>query len=294
MSTSKGLGRGLDTLIPKTIDTTSLLEKNERIQNIPIDQISPDSGQPRTYFDESKLEELATSIKRYGILQPLIVTANEQKMYTIVAGERRWRAAKRAGLKNVPCIVRSPEKIERLEIALIENVQRVDLSPLEQAISIERLHQQFNVSYKDIAERLGKAPATINNIVRLLQLPDAAKESLQDEKITEGHARALLAIKEYPSEQMKLLDLIIKKEFTVRQAEQYAIEVKSRQGGSKQEKTKTSRLAEQTPATKKLAKRLNTDVRLRRTAKGGRLEITFRDDEQLESLLDALSSGANN
>lgn len=288
MSTkSTGLGRGLDSLIPKTIDTSSLLEKNEHIKNIPIESVQPDKEQPRMHFDETKLQELAASIKRHGILQPLIVTSDEHKMYTIVAGERRWRAAKIAGLSKLPCIVRSPQKIERLEIALIENVQRVDLSPLEQAVSIERLHQQFNVAYKAIADRLGKAPTTINNIVRLLQLPDAAKQALKDNTISEGHARALLAIKEFPAEQTKLLTLIKKKNLTVRQAEQYAIGIKNHDTTSK---VKTqSRLVTKTVETKKLEKRLHADVRLRRTAKGGRLEITFKDDDQLEKLLKMLS-----
>ncbi|MDZ7785634.1 MAG: ParB/RepB/Spo0J family partition protein [Candidatus Saccharibacteria bacterium] len=284
-----GLGRGLDSLIPKTIDTPSLLEKNERIQNIPTSEIRPDKNQPRTHFDETKLEELAASVKQYGILQPLIVTASEQKMYTIVAGERRWRAAKMAGLDKLPCIVRSPENIERLEIALIENVQRVDLSPLEQATSIERLHQQFNVPYKTIASRLGKAPATVNNIVRLLQLPDKAKDALKTGLISEGHARALLAIKEFPEQQLKLLDMIVQKPLTVRQAEQYAIDSKNNRGKRQSPAAKKkSRLVVKTDGTKRLEKRLKTDVRLRRLAKGGRLEITFSDDKQLEKLLKKL------
>ncbi len=288
MSANTGLGRGLDSLIPKTIDTAALLEKNERIQNIPIDAVQADKNQPRTHFDESKLEELATSIKRHGILQPLIVTIDEQKMYTIVAGERRWRAAKLAGLKTVPCIVRSTENIERLEIALIENVQRVDLSPLEQAISIERLHQQFNVAYNEIAKRLGKAATTVNNIVRLLQLPEQAKAALRDGKITEGHARALLAIKDSPIDQAKLLQQIIDKKLTVRQAEQYVLGVKN-QKKTDQSKSASQRLVVKTIETKKLEKRLSTDVRLRRTAKGGRIEITFKNDEELGSLLEKLS-----
>ncbi len=285
----KGLGKGLGSLIPKTIDTASLLEKNERIQNIPIQNIKPDSEQPRTHFDSDKLEELSVSIKRHGILQPLIVTQDEQNIYTLIAGERRWRAAKIAGLKAVPCIVRSPEKIEKLEIALIENVQRVDLSPLEQAISIERLHQQFNVPYKEIADRLGKASTTVNNIVRLLQLPDSAKTALSDQKISEGHARAILSIKDDPKEQEKLLKLITDKNLTVRQAEQYAISVKDKISSDTKKAPKRDRLIVKTDQTKILEKKLSTDVRLRRTARGGRLEIAFRSDEELETLLKQLT-----
>ena len=285
-SNQKGLGRGFGSLIPKTVDTSSLLEKNERIQFIEIDKVKPDSEQPRTNFDESKLVELAASIEVHGILQPLIVTKSEQNFYTIVAGERRWRAAKIAKLKSVPCIVRTPAGLERLEIALIENVQRVDLSPLEQAMSIERLHQQFNMNYSDIAKKLGKAPTTINNIVRLLQLPKEAVEALNSEQISEGHARALLSLKEFPDKQKALLDLILSKKISVRQAEQYVVAAKN-ESTSKQP---AKRLASQTPETKKLEKKFNTPVRLRRTAKGGRLEIVFKSDEQLAELIELLKS----
>lgn len=286
MSRQTGLGRGFESLIPKSVNPTTLLEKSERIQELPITNIQPDAGQPRTHFDEEKLEELAASIRVHGIIQPLIVTKGEQDLYTIVAGERRWRAAKKAGLKTVPCVVRTQANLERLEVALIENVQRVDLSPLEQAVSIERLHQQFNMKYTEIAHKLGKAPTTINNIVRLLQLPDPAVKALTENKISEGHARALLSLKDYPEKQRALLDLILDKKLSVRQAEQYVV-------AAKDEKTKqqpAKQLVNQTPETKRLSKKLSTDVRLRRTAKGGKLEIAFKSDDQLQELLNLLSS----
>lgn len=285
MANSKGLGRGFSTLIPKSLDTTELLEKNERIQNVPISSIQPDPQQPRTYFDQDKLEELSASIEQHGILQPLIVTPSEQDTYTIVAGERRYRAAKLAGLNKVPCVVRTPKTIEKLEIALIENVQRVDLSPLEQAISIERLHSQFNMSYTDIGKKLGKAKTTINNIVRLLQLPDSAVKALREQKITEGHARAILSLKEDPQKQEDLLQQIVTRQLSVRQAEQYAVAAKDKLTSQRPMK----RLVEKTSATKQLEKKLKTEVKLRRTAKGGRLEITFKDDEELQSLLKQLT-----
>ena len=286
MSKQTGLGRGFESLIPKSVNPTTLLEKTERIQELSIINIQPDAGQPRTHFDEEKLEELAASIRVHGIIQPLIVTRGEQDLYTIVAGERRWRAAKKAGLKTVPCVVRTQANLERLEVALIENVQRVDLSPLEQAVSIERLHQQFNMKYTEIARKLGKAPTTINNIVRLLQLPEAAIKALTENKISEGHARALLSLKDYPEKQRALLDLILAKKLSVRQAEQYVV-------AAKDEKTKqqpAKQLVNQTPETKKLSKKLSTDVRLRRTAKGGKLEIAFKSEDQLQELLNLLSS----
>ena len=166
MSTKSGLGRGFDSLIPQNFDNSILLDEGERIQKLALSAISPNKDQPRQQFDESSLKELAESIKNHGILQPLVVTETSKGAYRIVAGERRWRAAGLAKLSSVPAIVRSMKELEELEIALVENVQRVDLSPLEQAVSIEHLHQQFNLGYEAIAKRLGKAVSTVNNTVR--------------------------------------------------------------------------------------------------------------------------------
>jgi ParB family chromosome partitioning protein len=214
------------------------------------------------------------------VLLPLVVTASGDK-YHIIAGERRFRAAKLARLDTVPAIVRTLKEIEQLEIALIENVQRVDLSPLEQAASIERLHGQFNVSYNDIAKRLGKAPSTINNIVRLIQLPIDAQNALRDHAITEGHARMILSLKDSPDKQEHLLNAIIKDGWSVRMAERYVTSLKE---GAKTEAAAKARVSTETPATKQLAKRLGAPVHLRRTAKGGKLEIGFKDDADLERI----------
>ena len=152
-----GLGRGFATLIPDDFDNSLLVDEQDRVQKLLISDVHPTEGQPRTEFDETELKELSSSIKQHGILQPLIVRVREDgKTYNIVAGERRWRAAKMAGLSHVPAIVRTLEELEQLEIALIENVQRSDLSPLDQAVAIQRLYTQFNVAYADIATRLGK------------------------------------------------------------------------------------------------------------------------------------------
>ena len=167
MSASK-LGRGFDSLIPKNFDTSILSSEDNRIQNISIAALQANPEQPRGHFDEENLKELSQSIKQHGIIQPLVVTPNGEKYY-IIAGERRWRAAKLSGLKTVPAIVRSAEQLERLELALVENVQRVNLSPLEQAVSIEYLHQQFSLDYATIGTQLGKAAATVQNSARLLQ-----------------------------------------------------------------------------------------------------------------------------
>lgn len=281
-----GLGKGLDALIPQDFDNSILLDSKDRVQNVFIKDLAPSADQPRHQFDEQALNELATSIARYGILQPLIVMPLENDKYKIIAGERRWRAASIAGLKQVPVIVRTSKELERLEIALIENVQRVDLSPLEQAISIERLHQQFNMHYNEIAERLGKAATTVNNIVRLLQLPETARKALEERRITEGHARAILALKDKPDLQHRLLELIEGQAWSVRQAEQFVTAHK--QGAETVEKARAKTNSE-TPETKQLGKRLGHKVTLKRTAKGGRLEIHFKNDKDLAELTNKLS-----
>lgn len=288
MSTTKkkmALGRGFDSLIPQDFDETLLLGTADKIEKIALEMLTPNKYQPRQAFDETDLQELADSICAYGVLQPLIVTPADSG-YMIIAGERRWRASKIAGLQTVPAIVRSLRELERLEIALIENVQRVDLSPLDQAASIEYLHEQFGTGYNEIAKRLGKAHSTVVNIVRLLQLPEKAKDALRSGSITEGHARAILALKEFAGKQEVLLQNILKNNWTVRQAEQFVVSVK--QGFQEAAKTK-ERMRTETPETKRLSKRLRAPVVIRRMAKGGKLEVTFTSDEQLAAILDILS-----
>jgi ParB family chromosome partitioning protein len=285
MSKSTGLGRGFGSLIPQNFDDSILLDEHERVHRLPLDKLSPGASQPRQHFDESALAELAASVKQHGILQPLVVTPKGDG-YHIIAGERRWRAAKIAKLATVPAIVRTLKEIEQLEIAIIENVQRVDLSPLEQAVSIERLHEQFNMTYEQIGKRLGKSVPSLSNTVRLLQLSQAAQAALGKKDITEGHARAILSLKDNPALQQKLLELITQHGWSVRQAERFATSVKA---GIKDEKGTKARVATQTPQTKVLSKQLAAPVQIRRTAKGGKLEINFSNDEDLERIIKLLN-----
>ena len=282
-----GLGKGFDSLLPQGFDTDLLLDPTERVQKLPTDSLIPNPQQPRRHFDKESLLELSQSIKQYGILQPLIVTKGKAANYEIVAGERRWRAAQLIGLDKVPAIVRSTKELERLEIALVENVQRVDLSPLEQAASMERLHQQFSLSYSIIAKRLNKALSTINNMVRLLQLPPNAQEALQKQTITEGHARQILSLKDYPAKQEELLRLTIKNNWSVRQIERYVTAFKA---GTPDTSAKVvrNRMRSETASTKKLAEKLSTPVTIRRMAHGGKLEIGFTDENNLERLIKLL------
>lgn len=280
-----GLGKGFGALIPEDFDDTLLSDQQERIQKLLISNISPNADQPRTTFDDSLLNELAASIKEHGILQPIVVRLIGDDSYSIVAGERRWRAAQLAGLSHVPAIVRSIEELEQLELALVENVQRVDLSPLDQALSIQRLHDQFSMNYDQIARRLGKASTTVSNIVRLTQLPKAAGEALRDGLISEGHARSILALKALPEKQAELLSFIIKNKWTVRQAEQYVLATKR----GDQSADARKQLHQTTTATEKLSKNLGAPVSIRRSAKGGKLEIAFKTNDELQSLIDRIA-----
>ncbi len=281
MSTKSGLGRGFDSLIPQNFDNSLLLDETERIQKLPINKVAPNPDQPRRVFDETALAELSASIANHGILQPIVVTQAGDN-YRIVAGERRWRAAKLAKLQAIPAIVRGMKELEELEIALVENVQRVDLSSLEQATSIERLHDQFSLNYEQIAKKLGKATSTVHNTVRLLQLPADARDALIENKITEGHARAILALKGQEEQQAELLKNILKHGWSVRQSERYVLGVKA---GATEVKVLKARVATDTPEAKRLGKRLGTKVQVRRTAKGGKLEIAFKSDDELNRII---------
>lgn len=280
------LGKGFDLLMPTDIDASLIETDGERVQKLFITTIFANPDQPRRIFDDLALEQLADSIKQYGILQPMIVSpAKEHGRYIIVAGERRWRAAKIAGLEKVPAIVRTSKELEQLEIAIVENIQRVDLSPMEQALSIHRLHDLFNVSYDDIAKRLGKAPSTVNNIVRLLQLSPAAQQALREEKISEGHARSILALKDSPEAATELLLLIQKNGWSVRQAEQFVVATKA---GVKDTKVAETRTKASNPETEALSKMLKRPVSIKHMAKGGRLEIGFTTNDDLQKLLGLL------
>jgi len=280
-----GLGKGFEALIPGNFDKESIVDGQDRVQKILLKDLSPNPNQPRSIFDKKELVGLAQSIKQHGILQPLIVTPAEGGRFLIIAGERRWRASKLAGLKAVPAVVRTSKELERLEIALIENVQRVDLEALEQAASIERLHQQFSMTYEEISKRLGKASSTIINIVRLLQLPVPARQALHEHKISEGHARAILAVKDFPGKQLELLAAIQKNGWSVRQAERFVVSLKE---GYHEAAATKERMKTETPETKQLSRRIGAAVRIQRMAKGGRLIIDFGSDAELSKILTQL------
>lgn len=280
------LGRGFDSLIPTDLDISILGEDQHRIQKILITDIVPNANQPRRQFDKKELSGLAASIKKHGVLQPIIVVRhNSGKGYQIVAGERRWRAASQAGLSHMPAIIRSLEELEQIELAIIENIQRVDLSPLEQAMAVYKLQHQFNLTLESIAEKLGKAPSTVSNLARLLQLPEAARLALQEGKISEGHARSVLALNSKPEKQIELLSCILNNGWTVRQAEQFVVAAKK---GANLDQAK-GRTDSETQLTKDLAKKLGRFVHVRHTARGGQLIIHFKNEADLEQLAQKLA-----
>jgi len=278
MSAKQTLGRGFGSLIPEDLDRTILEEDKHRVQKVLISDIKPNPDQPRREFEEAHLADLADSIKRHGVLQPIIlVKEHDSNSYKIIAGERRWRASQAAQLTHIPAIVRSLEELEQIELSLIENIQRVDLSPLEQALAVFKLQQQFNLTLDQIAKKLGKASSTVSNLTRLLQLPESAREALRSSKISEGHARAILALRSKPQLQDELLSSILHNNWTVRQAEEFVI--KSRKAVS------VVKDDDRQAITKSLSHKLNTKVSIKQTAKGGQLIIPFASTDQLQSII---------
>ena len=275
------LGRGFDSLIPQNFSVDTVAAPGEHIKQIPIDDIVINPDQPRKHFDEGALEELASSIKQHGVIQPLVVTPYKDK-YRIVAGERRYRASKLAKLKKLPAVVRNHEELEELEIALVENVQRVDLSPLEQAVSIVRLRDQFSLTPKEIAKKLGKAETTISNIVRLLQLPPEAVEAMQKNQISEGHARAILALKTDEKLQKELLNKIIAQKLSVREAEQF-VKANKQTNGNESLSAGTEKLLNDLATSKR--KRVHVQEK---TASSGKVTIRYASAEELKKILSNL------
>ncbi len=290
----KGLGRGFDSLLPTDMlneafdPTASQDEKVSELRYVAVGEISADPDQPRRYFDEAALEELATSLKEHGVVQPLVVVAKDGK-YQIVAGERRWRASKLAGLEKVPVLVRTLSDQHKLELSLIENLQRRDLNPLETATAYLKLRDQFNLKLEEMSVRVGgKSPSVISNALRLLQLPEDAKQALVERKISEGHARQILAL-DSDDAKKELLKRIVKEGWSVRQAERFVIGYKKASGKDAKKASAVRHTQTQTPTTKALSKKLKADVSIKTTAKGGQLIIKFKSGDDLEriaSLLD--------
>ena len=285
MAQRSGLGKGLESLIPTWQSSPTPVGASEQVQLLPIASISPNPQQPRKIFEEDQLEDLATSIKQHGIIQPLIVIAAEGvDRYTLIAGERRLRAAKLAGLKDVPAIVRTASQQEQLEFAIIENVQREDLNPIERARAYQSLADQFSLTHEDIAQRVGKSRVTVTNTLRLLNLPIVVQQTLQSGEISEGHARSLLAL---PSARAMeaALDSILSLGLNVRQTE---LLVSKLSGKAPTSKKLTTRSAEAEDLENRLRQFFHTKVMLSKGKRGGTISISFYSDEELNAILDRL------
>lgn len=278
MSRKRGLGRGLDALI-----SSSEQIPRSGSHLLPVDVISPNPRQPRRDFDSEELSGLAESIRKHGILQPLIVTQDEiGEGYTLIAGERRLQAARQAGLKTVPVIIRSVSEQQRLELALIENIQRTDLNPLEAAEAYRQLADEFNLSHDEIAARVGKSRTAVTNTLRLLKLSPTVRAALKERKISEGHARALLALAS-PQAQSAALDTILRRGLSVRQTEAL---IQQLRGEKPTHTPKPPPSPEVVAIEERLRAHLGTKVSLNKRKNGGTLVIHFYSDEELNSLLD--------
>ncbi|MCD6290966.1 MAG: ParB/RepB/Spo0J family partition protein [Anaerolineae bacterium] len=296
MSTSKrGLGRGLSALI-SAAGPARANGKEPGVIYVPVDAIGPNPRQPRHAMKADDLAELAASIREHGIIQPLIVTRaplDADVSYLIIAGERRWRAARLAGLEEVPVIVREATPQAMLEWALVENIQRADLSPLEEAIAYRSLMDEFGLTQEQVAAKVGKSRVAVANAVRLLNLSQPVKDALNAEQITEGHARALLALPDEAS-QVAALDLVIRRGYSVRQTEELVRRMlAAAQAAESEAEPEDDPLAVETQALEaQFRDALGTKVSLSRSRRGGRLIIYFYSEEELQALYDRLIGDA--
>jgi len=280
MTRKSGLGRGLEALIPG-----AGFPGVQGILEVSLEQITPNPRQPRVRLDSQKMTELADSIREHGVIQPLIVTEGSVPgEYILVAGERRLLAARQAGLLEIPVVVREATEQELLELALIENVQRADLNPLEMAEAYRQLGEEFGFTHEQIAERVAKSRVAVTNTLRLLKLPGKVKQALAEERISEGHARAVLALPTAESQEA-FTETIIKKDLSVRQTE----ELISKIIGLKSPRPVPSNPNPEIESLeKRLEQTLGTKVNLNRHARGGTLTIHYYSDEELNSLVDRL------
>ena len=303
MAPKRGLGRGLSNLIP-TDDTTEdvspkaskqtktgAVTKTEVVkkveQTLNINRIEPNKNQPRKEFNEDALQELADSIKQFGIIQPLVVQKQDD-YYEIIAGERRWRAAKLAGLKEVPVIIKNYTEQERVEIALIENIQREDLNPIEEAMAFKRLLTEFDLKQDELAERVSKSRTAVTNSMRLLKLDERVQQMVVDEKISTGHARALLAVGD-KEQQYNLANKIFDEKLSVRETERLMKNLQKEKKDKKDQKTENEFIYKGIEEKIKMILGTKVTVNHKKNNKG-RIEIEYYSNEELERIMDLLES----
>ncbi|NLP16094.1 MAG: ParB/RepB/Spo0J family partition protein [Clostridiales bacterium] len=281
----RGLGKGLDVMIPERItEAVEVIENVSRETLLPVHEIEPNKSQPRKNFDEEALKELSDSIKQYGIIQPLIVQKRD-KYYEIIAGERRWRAARIAGLKEIPVIIKDYTPQETIEVALIENIQREDLNPIEEAQAYQRLIKEYQLTQEELADKVSKSRVTITNSLRLLKLDERVQQMLTDELLTGGHARALLSLED-KNFQYETACKIIDKKLSVRDTEKLVKQM------LKGKPTKKPAVADDNDyiyrdLEEKLKNIIGTKVSINRKQKNkGKIEIEYYSNEDLERIMD--------
>lgn len=294
----KGLGKGLDSLIPdnksmksvtseKTVESKEDAAAKSGVQVMKINEVEPNRDQPRKNFDEDALLELSDSIKQFGVLQPLLVRKRKD-YYEIIAGERRWRAAKLAGVKEVPVIEKEYTDQEILEIGLIENIQRENLNPIEEAIAYTRLLEEFNLKQDEVAERVSKSRTAVTNSMRLLKLSDKVQQMIIDDMISTGHARALLAIDD-PELQYTLANKIFDEKLSVRETEKLVKEIKNPKKPKEKKPVANSFIYQD--LEEKMKSVFGTKVSIASKGKGkGKIEIEYYSDDELEHLFDMMMS----
>ncbi|NOH03305.1 MAG: ParB/RepB/Spo0J family partition protein [Chloroflexi bacterium] len=287
MAQRKGLGKGLDALIPG--GKSSVLHPGGGhgggVQQAAVDAIKRNPRQPRVHFKSEELDELAASIREHGVIQPLVVSPNGDGTFVLIAGERRWQAAQRAGLRTVPVISRQANNQELLELALVENVQRADLNPIEEAEAYRHLVEDFGLTKEKVADRVGKSRVAVTNTIRLLDLPDIIKQAIVDGRITEGHGRALLGLSTRQAREAAF-QTVINLALNVRQTEEL---VRTRSGHRSVKAKKVFRNADVTDLERRLQKSLGTKVSLKHNKKGGTVTIYYYSNEELDALLEKLT-----
>ncbi len=290
---ARGLGKGLDSLIPNSVGEKKGKELNNIAEKVPntvvkITKIEPNREQPRKNFDEDALQELADSIKQYGLLQPILVQ-DKKDHYEIIAGERRWRASKLAGLKEVPVIIKDYTEQEIVEISLIENIQRQDLNPIEEAQAYKKLLEEFHLKQDEVAERVSKSRTAITNSIRLLKLCDEVQQMLIDEMITTGHARALLAVDDKET-QYTIAQKVFDEKLNVRDVEKLVKNL-NKPVKVKEKKEDQTLEAIYNDISEKLKQKLSTKVTVSSKGKGaGKIEIEFYSHEDLDRLLEMIGN----
>ena len=305
ISKKHGLGRGINSLIDEysTYEVKKLEETGSKIMEIDVSSIKPNPNQPRKTFDPDALMDLSSSIKAQGVLQPILVEEIADNVYVIVAGERRFRAAKMAGLRKIPCIVRSFSDLQRMEISLIENIQRENLNPVEEARAFSYLLTQAGIKQEELAQRVGKGRSTITNSLRLLNLPEKMLEGLEKGYITSGHARALLSV-ENPADQEVLFSRIISEDLSVRQAEALATELNNgkRAVNTLPLKEEKPSVSAKSPEILSIEEKFLSATGCRVEIKGkykngvikkGKILIPFTSEEELERIYQMLAPGAD-